>query len=613
MEMSSGLAFVKRRMGARFSLFAKMNGLIIILFIPIIMMYAYSNDVAFNVVSKELQMSNTKQLSFLSSQIDSRINQMMDFSLTFSRDPNVQKFNGLTIWEDRYDRMQTRFVVQEKMVLQSGVINIWPVRYTVYSQQNKELISNYNNPAKYDEEYLKRNMSGKWTYGNGEEVSPDEPKAFYWFYTDSFGQQGTLSGSNLVIEASFSYENIQNMLDTYKAGGQGDPIFYHKGEAPIMNRTAAKPLSSALIQYLDKQPLEDTTQQVVRLGGENYLVSSVKSSYLDWHLVDVVPLEQILGPISFSRNLFYLSMVLLFAVGISASILLYRNVQRPIRQLIKGLQSVQRGDYSVRISSNVRNEFSFLFYRFNDMSRQIQDLIENVLNEKLRSREATLKQLQAQINPHFLYNCLGYIINMAQMKEEEAVVSMAYNLSAYYRYTTRMERQTAALDEEIRLLVNYLDIQKLRNGRIDYTIEIPEEMLAQRVPPLMIQPIVENAVIHGVGKSYTSGEIRISGEISDGFCSIYIDDDGPGLEQGEYDALNRKMREQLQEEMGCGLWNTNQRIIHQFGDKSSLCFKKSPLGGFRTEIIWEIASGEEQRPHSILQGDTQHADDYRRR
>jgi len=613
MEMSSGLAYVKRRMGARFSLFAKMNGLIIILFIPIIMMYAYSNDVAFNVVSKELQTSNTKQLSFLSSQIDSRINQMMDFSLTFSRDPNVQKFNGLTIWEDRYDRMQTRFVVQEKMVLQSGVINIWPVRYTVYSQQNKELISNYNNPAKYDEEYLKRNMSGKWTYGNGEEVSPDEPKAFYWFYTDSFGQHGTLSGSNLVIEASFSYENIQNMLDTYKAGGQGDPIFYHKGEAPIMNRTAAKPLSSALIQYLDKQPLEDTTQQVVRLGGENYLVSSVKSSYLDWHLVDVVPLEQILGPISFSRNLFYLSMVLLFAVGISASILLYRNVQRPIRQLIKGLQSVQRGDYSVRISSNVRNEFSFLFYRFNDMSRQIQDLIENVLNEKLRSREATLKQLQAQINPHFLYNCLGYIINMAQMKEEEAVVSMAYNLSAYYRYTTRMERQTAALDEEIRLLVNYLDIQKLRNGRIDYTIEIPEEMLAQRVPPLMIQPIVENAVIHGVGKSYTSGEIRISGEISDGFCSIYIDDDGPGLEQGEYDALNRKMREQLQEEMGCGLWNTNQRIIHQFGDKSSLCFKKSPLGGFRTEIIWEIASGEEQRPHSILQGDTQHADDYRRR
>lgn len=612
MEISNGLAFVKRKMGARFSLFSKMNGLILILFIPIVIMYTYSNDVAFNVVSKELKLSNTRQLSFLSSQIDSRINQMVDFSNTFSKDPNVQRFNGLKIWEDRYDRMQTRFIVQEKMALQSGVINIWPVRYTVYSQQNKELISNYNNPAEYDEEFLKRNMIGKWTYGNGEAKAKDEPSYFHWFYTESYGQQGKLNGSNLVIEASFSYENIQNMLDTYKSGGQGDPIFYHKGDAPITNRSADQQLSGELVSYLDEQSLEDTTQQVVKLHGENYLVSSVKSTYLGWHLVDVVPLDQILKPISITRNLFYVSMILLFVVGISASILLYRNVQRPIRQLIKGLQSVQRGDFSFRISSSVNNEFSFLFYRFNDMSRQIQDLIENVLNEKIRSREATLKQLQAQINPHFLYNCLGYIINMAQMKEQEAVVSMAYNLSAYYRYTTRTERQTAALDEEIKLLINYLDIQKLRNGRIDYTIDIPAEMLKQRIPPLMLQPIVENAVIHGIGKSYTSGEIRITGEMSDGLCKIYIDDDGPELDSSALEALNAKMSEPLKEEMGCGLWNTNQRIIHQFGDKSYLCFKKSPLGGFRTEIVWETASGEEQRPYPTLQGDTQHADDNRR-
>ncbi|MGN7308973.1 sensor histidine kinase, partial [Bacillus subtilis] len=108
------------------------------------------------------------------------------------------------------------------------------------------------------------------------------------------------------------------------------------------------------------------------------------------------------------------------------------------------------------------------------MSHQIQDLIENVFQEKIRAKEATLKQLQAQINPHFLYNCLGYIINMAQMKDEQAVVSMAHNLSAYYRYTTRVERETSSLKEEINLLVNYFDIQKLRNGRIEYHIYIPE-------------------------------------------------------------------------------------------------------------------------------------------
>ncbi|OPG98831.1 two-component sensor histidine kinase [Chryseobacterium mucoviscidosis] len=572
---------------SRFSLFAKINCLIVVLFIPIIIMYTYSNNVTYDVVSKELQISNTKQLTFLSSQIDSRINQMMDFSLILTRDPNVRAFNGLNIWNDRYDEMQTRYVIQEKLMLQAGVTDIWPTRYAVHSQQNQDVIANYNRTSGYDEDYLKRNMSGQWTYGDGTE-SQEDMKSFYWFFTDSLAQPGTLTGSNLVIEASFSYENIQNMLDTYKEGGQGDPFFYHKGDSPIMNRSADKQLSEELIRYLDDHSLEDTTQDVVKLNGKKYLVSTVKSAYLDWHLVDVVPLYQILQPISLSRNLFYLFMILLFVVGISASILLYRNIQYPIKKLIQGLRRVQRGDYSVRLHSKNQNEFSFLFHRFNDMSHQIQDLIENVFQEKIRAKEATLKQLQAQINPHFLYNCLGYIINMAQMKDEQAVVSMAHNLSAYYRYTTRVERETSSLKEEINLLVNYLDIQKLRNGRIEYHIDIPEDMLAQSVPRLMLQPIVENSVIHGVAKSYSSGEIRITGESSNGFCKIYIDDDGPGLSPDQLEALNLKMQQPLQEEMGCGLWNTNQRIMHLFGNQSYLLFGPSPLGGFRTEMVWEI-------------------------
>ncbi|WP_246281306.1 sensor histidine kinase [Saccharibacillus qingshengii] len=586
-------AGVREKPRGRFSLFAKMNSLIAILFLPIVLAYTYSNDVTFHVVSRELQTSSARQLTFLSGQIDSRLNQMMDFSLTFSRDPNARDFNGLNVWGDRYDRMQTRYAIQEKMMLQSGVTDIWPARYALHSQQNRQVISNYARTGDYSEDYLRRNMSGKWTYGD---AGSGQPPYFYWFYTDSLGQQGLLTGSSLVVEASFSSDNIRNMLDTYKAGGQGDPFYYHKGDAPILNSSADRELSEALIADLNTHPLERTAQRIVELRGQDYLVSSVGSAYLDGQLIDVVPLGQVLGPISFSRNLFYLSIGLLFVLGVSASVLLYRNVQRPIRKLMNGLLRVQSGDYSVRLHARNRNEFSFVFERFNDMSQRIQELIENVFNEKIRAREATLKQLQAQINPHFLYNCLGYIINMAQMKDEEAVVSMAFNLSAYYRYTTRMEKEIAPLEEEVRLLVNYLDIQKLRNGRIDYRIDLTEELRRQEIPRLMIQPIVENAVIHGVAKSYASGEIRITGGLEDGFCVIRIDDDGPGLTAEEYDALNRKMDEELREEMGCGLWNTYQRIVHQFGSRSGLRFGPSPAGGFRTEIFWQIPGEPEADP-----------------
>ena len=598
------------------SLFAKMNGLIALLFIPILALYTYSNQVATDVVDKELKASNIRQLSFLSGQIDSRINQTMDFVVTFSRDPNVRKFNGLNIWDDRYDKMQTRYIIQEKMALQSGIMNIWPVRFTVYSQLNKDALSNATEDWQptYDEEYLRRNVTGKWSYGDGTEPAPGQQPAFHWFYTDSFGQQNVLRGSNLVVEARFKHDNIQNMLDSYKEGGRGDPIFYHRGDQPIANRTASAQLTDELVRYLDGTELEETMQEVVKLQGKSYLISAVLSPQLGWHLVDAVPVDQILGPISYSRNLFYLTMVLLSVVGISASVLIYRNVQRPIRKLIRGLQSVQRGDFSVRIEANANNEFAFLFYRFNDMSRQIQSLIENVLNEKLRAREATLKQLQAQINPHFLYNCIGYMINMAQMKDEEAVVSMGHNLSAYYRYITRMERPTASLGDEVRLIVNYLDIQKLRNGRIHYTIDIPEEMQKQQVPRLLLQPIVENAVIHGVGKSYSSGEIRIAGEIKDGLCRIYVDDDGPGLDEEQLNALNRKMKEPLQDDMGYGFWNTSQRLVTQFGEKSGLRFSASGLGGLRTEIVWENvapAPAADQSPISKQEGDRTDANDHR--
>ncbi|MFD0586536.1 sensor histidine kinase [Paenibacillus sp. GCM10027627] len=595
MKLGRSISIAKRKWGSKLSLFAKINGLLILLFIPVILFFTYSNDVSSSVIDKELKASNIKQLSFLSSQIESRVNQTMDFVVTFSKDPNVRKFNGLNIWDDMYDRMQTKYIIQEKMMLQSGVMGIWPVQFTVYSQLNQEAISNSKTNPVYDENYLKRNVTGGWVYGDGEAVTMEAPKSFHWLYTDSFGRQDSLKGSNLVVQATFKHENIQNMLDTYKAGGKGEPLFYLAGADPILNRNADESLIRELVRMLDGKELGDTMQEVVKLGGKRYLVSSVKSVTLGWHLVDIVPLDEILGPISFSRNLFYAAIVLLFAVGISASVLIYRNVQRPIRKLINGLQSVQRGDFSVRMNANVNNEFAFLFYRFNDMSKQIEQLIENVLEEKLQAKEATLKQLQAQINPHFLYNCIGYMINMAQMKDEEAVVSMGHNLSAYYRYMTRLERPTASLNEEVQLIVNYLDIQKLRNGRIHYYIDIPEEMLRQQVPRLMLQPIVENAVIHGVGKTYSSGEIRIRGEMSGGFCKLYVDDDGPGMTDEGLAELNRKMKQPLREDMGYGFWNTNQRIIHLFGEKSRLSFAKSELGGLRTELVWELPTGETPR------------------
>ena len=183
----------------RFSLFAKMNSLILILILPIVLAYTYSNDVTFHVVSGELQSSSARQLTFLSGQIDSRVSQMMDFSLTFSKDPNVQDFNGLNLWGDAYDRMQTRYAVQEKMVLQYGVTDIWPSRYTLHSQQNQEVISNYSRSGGYDEDYLKRNMSTKWSYGD--EENSGAPSSYQSVDEQTVAYAGNRTGAQSLFRA----------------------------------------------------------------------------------------------------------------------------------------------------------------------------------------------------------------------------------------------------------------------------------------------------------------------------------------------------------------------------------------------------------------------------
>jgi two-component system sensor histidine kinase YesM len=269
-----------------------------------------------------------------------------------------------------------------------------------------------------------------------------------------------------------------------------------------------------------------------------------------------------------------------------ASFLLYRNVQIPIRKLLGSVQRIKRGDFSARIEYHAKNEFDFLFLRFNEMAEQIQLLIENVYTEKIHSREATLKQLQSQINPHFLYNSLFFIINSAMLDDKESVVEMSENLAAFYRYTTRLENQLVTIREELEMVNHYLTIQNLRMQRLESMIDIPDKMMELRVPRLILQPLVENAIIHGIERKVEGGIIRITGEQDNQSNRIIIEDDGIGMNLEEIKRLQNKLDLPMSEEIGCGTWNVHQRLFYQFGEGSGLVFHHVPSGGIRVIITW---------------------------
>jgi two-component system sensor histidine kinase YesM len=569
----------------KINIFSKVIVLVIVILLPVLILSSYSYYKSIGVVRDEIEVTNLNRLSFFSNQLDNIVNQLSTIQNTLSTDSSIIElaYSDLTLFNNYYNITVTKKIIEEKLRILS-LSNNWSNRVAVYVPGSGQFVSS-NRSGSFDAQYLRDHVSPQWTFYRNPEGGQQDGQ-FIRFITIPYLTHNDIDNALIIFETSFSPDNIVNMLNQFKAGGKGDPFLYRPGSAPILNGTADQPVIHKLTGHFSGGSLNGKTNEVIRIDGKDFLVNSIKMHSIDWYLIDYVPLDGILSPITSSRNLFYLTIGLLLMMGVLASYLLYRHVQMPIGRLIQSVKRVERGDFSTRVSMKQTNEFHFLFDRFNRMTEQIQELIDNVYVEQIRSREATLKQLQSQINPHFLYNCFAFIKGMTQLDRKEAVIAMVSSLSKYYRYTTRVENQTATVREELDLVNSYLTIQNLQMDRIRYVIDVPEKMMNIRIPRLLLQPIVENAIVHGIEPRRGSGTISVTGSSSSQANQIVIEDDGVGLEPGALNALIQKLTLSMDEQIGTGVWNVHQRLLHQFGAGAGLYLSHSALGGLRVEMRW---------------------------
>ncbi|MEK3723384.1 sensor histidine kinase [Paenibacillus sp. FSL H8-0034] len=566
---------------AKRNTYRKMVLIIFLLLIPIACVYMYSHQVSVQVLRDEIQGNLLSRQQFFISQVDGAVDQLAMFPVIVAQDPFIRQYVDKKD-SDIMDRLRLQSRVIEKLGLQS-VSSDWTNELSIYLSEDRQALSS-NIFVTYNEAYMKQPIQVNWSYdrGNGKTGSDT--------WVRQIAQPAsatTLQQAQVVYEVRLYAENIRLMLDHFKAGGKGDPFLYAPGLAAIHNHSVDPKLTQAVIKDLDMKSLQsDSGNRLLDLENDKFLVNYVKSNTLGWYLVDYVPLEQTLQPINASKNFFYVSMGLLLIAGIAAAYLLYRHVQIPIGKLLQSVQQIKRGDYSGRIQYQTHNEFDFLIRRFNEMTEQMQELIETVHAEQLRSREATLKQLQAQINPHFLYNCLYFISNMAMLEDKQSVVEMANNLGDYYRYTTRVERQLVTVSEELQLVTNYLTIQNLRMNRLCFNMQIPESMLQLKIPRLLLQPLVENAIIHGLERKVGKGVIRIYGESDGGEHRIIVEDNGQGVSAERLSELQKTLDAPMSDEIGCGVWNIHHRLRYQFGREAGLRLMAAEKEGFKVIVTW---------------------------
>lgn len=293
-------------------------------------------------------------------------------------------------------------------------------------------------------------------------------------------------------------------------------------------------------------------------GSSGRYVSYKTIDRTGWRIIAEIPEREYKKDIvSIRTRVIYAALLLLFA-SVLISVLLARVISRPLKELMVKMNSVRRGDFEITLQHKGTSEMVVLTRHFERMIREIDQLIKTVYQEEIHLKRAELESLIMQINPHFLYNTLESINWVARKNGVEQISEMVKALGDLMRVTIQGEK-FLTLDQELANIENYLRIQEFRHGeRLSYAVEIDDQLRDTNVPKLILQPIVENAIKHGIEPSERVGRISIHSQvISEDAFLLIVSDNGVGFD-------SKGVREP-QDSDGIGLANVHKRIQMTYG------------------------------------------------
>lgn len=305
-------------------------------------------------------------------------------------------------------------------------------------------------------------------------------------------------------------------------------------------------------------------------GPESYLAAFTFNSYTKWYQVAVIPYSYINAEASgFRRSMLMIGgAFLLFAIILAS--LIYYSIVNPLKKMVASTGAISRGDFDIRTHDGAVDEVGYLSQQFDIAVEQVSRLIDAVKNEQAQKRKTEIQMLQAQINPHFLFNTLNSLKWTAMMCQAQSVSDGLGALAEILKNTIIDENSMIPLKVEIKNIENYLMIQKIRYGNLfETTYEIDEDLLDCLVLKFILQPIAENSIIHGFEGIDRQSAISISCTRSGDVLLIRIADNGKGFDPDAMEIFNDHNRKK-QKLSSIGIWNVQERIRMNFGDDYGL-------------------------------------------
>lgn len=560
--------------------------------VPLILFLLYSNLYARNVVRKQVAESNLNLLSLYGDQIDRTLgdaNNYLFHLATLDTDIRSLSYAANDQGEFAYFKIKLFNKFSNDYLYYPSIHTIFvytPSIQDVYTSHSRNE-SFYDNVA--TDEYLKA-MSPK--------LNDQNPEAQRWTDHKIGGSHYLLrvvaTDTGSYVGALIKLDELTIPLKLIHTAQLNDQLFM-SDQGEVLTATQIDP---ALFRQLKDVSAHKKDGYRSLKGNSSYLAVYHPLDNADLNLVVFLPEKNLLELLPFLREIIIMLPFLALLLLVLFLTLLQKVILTPVLQLLIGMRRIKHGDWDTRLPATRSKEFMVINESFNEMISQIQELKIHLYEEEIRSHKAEIKQLHLQINPHFLFNSINIIYNLAEVKNFELIQRMARHMVSYFRFVSRSSDSLVTLKEELEHVDHYMQIQRLRFPRhLEFHRNLPERLGPTLIPPLLIQPFLENAVKHGLviendRMFEVTVEVRDIPDDPEAY-EVVIQDNGPGFPAYWLDVgYSRHSSEApLDSDVHLGIWNVWHRLRLYSGNKASLTLENAASGGAKVRlklpIQWE--------------------------
>ena len=358
---------------------------------------------------------------------------------------------------------------------------------------------------------------------------------------------------------------IEKMAKNINFGSDGGVVIFDEN----LNKISGIAHDSVLSKLLKEKPSIGNFSYSE--GKNEYTAVHIHSDSTGWTTVGVIPLRYINKDLAGIQYLTVIIIVLTIIIGVTVSVIIAQSLILPLENTVNALEKFSRGDFAVRLKENRCDEIGKLNRIFNKAIKEINELMQKVTQSEILNKEMEFKTLQSQMNPHFLYNTLDTINWLAFKEKQTEICNLVAAISSLIRASISNKKSIITIEQELDYVKNYIYIQHIRyKDRFDTIYDIDESLLKQAVPKLIIQPIVENAIIHGIENSKNKNLLYISVKHENECIVIIVKDTGIGMTDEKVSEL---LKEPLNTEgdeqkahTNLGLYAVHKRIQLMYGD-----------------------------------------------